>query len=293
MSPPLSTVIHYLRHRIRARSKYGLHSPFVFTIWSQILNDKSFHEEYRQIEKLRSQLLKDNTLINITDLGAGTGQKSSGIQHPASGIQHPASSLQHPASSIQHPASGPLIVPVKDIVRRSCVNPAWGRLLFRMAGYFKPAVTVELGTSLGISTAYLAMGNPHGQVITIEGCPETAALAGNNFGILHLTNIRQETGPFEEILPGLLDKTGKVGLFFIDGNHRKEPSLQYFHQCLQHIRDDSVLILDDIHWSAEMEEAWEEIKQHPSVTLSVDLFRMGLVFFKEGLSREDFILHLG
>jgi predicted O-methyltransferase YrrM len=150
---------------------------------------------------------------------------------------------------------------------------------------------LKLGTSLGISTAYLAMGNPHGQVTTIEGCPETAAAAANNFRILGLANIRQETGPFEEILPGLLGNLGNVDLFFIDGNHRKQPSLQYFHQCLQHIHDDSILILDDIHGSGEMEQAWDEIKQHPSVTLTIDLFRMGLVFFRKGLSREDFIIH--
>ncbi len=264
MSKQPAIALRYIRHRIRAKSKYDLHSPFVFNIWSQIMNDRSFHNEFGPIEKLRSQLLKDKRSINRFDIGAAAGDEP----------------------SIQSTVS------VKKIIKRSCVKPAWGRLLFRMARYFRPAVTVEMGTSLGISTAYLSMGNPQGQITTIEGCPETAAAAGRNFGFLGLANIHQETGPFEEILPGLLEKLGKVDLFFIDGNHRKEPSLQYFHQCLQHIRDDSVLILDDIHWSREMEEAWKEIKEHPSVTLTIDLFRMGLVFFKEGLSREDFILHL-
>ena len=150
---------------------------------------------------------------------------------------------------------------------------------------------VELGTSLGMSTAYLAKGNPQGRIATIEGCHETAALAGKNFALLGITNVDQVTGPFEKVLPKLLDKLGKVDLFFIDGNHRKEPSLQYFYQCLQHIHNDSVFILDDIHWSGEMEEAWKMISNHPSVTVTIDLFRMGLVFFKEGLSKEDYILH--
>jgi predicted O-methyltransferase YrrM len=263
MSNHPATAIRYLRFRLRARSEYDLHSPFVFGFWSQVLTDNAFYEEYGIIEKLRAKLLKDRSLIHVTDLGAGAGD----------GVSRQKIAL------------------VRKIIKNSSVTPSWGRLLFRMARYFRPAVMVELGTSLGMSTAYLAIGNPLGKVTSIEGCPETAAIAKRNFGILGLDNIQQETAPFEEILPGLLEKLGKVDLFFIDGNHRKEPSLQYFHQCLQHIRDDSVVILDDIHWSVEMEEAWKAIQEHPSVTLTIDLFRMGLVFFKEGLSREDFVLH--
>jgi predicted O-methyltransferase YrrM len=148
-----------------------------------------------------------------------------------------------------------------------------------------------LGTSLGISTIYLAMGLPQGHITTIEGCPRTAELAANNFNILGLTNIDLITGSFEKKLPDLLEHLAKIDLVFIDGNHRKEPVLHYFYQCLQHIHDDSVIIFDDIHWSKEMEEAWKVIREHPSVTITIDLFRMGLVFFKEGLSKEDFILH--
>jgi predicted O-methyltransferase YrrM len=263
MSSLPTTALRYIRHRLRARSKYDLHSPFVFGFWSQVLKDRSFHEEFGMIEKLRSQLLKDKSHINITDLGAGAGDE----------------------------VSSQRVTSIRKIIKNSSVTPYWGRLLFRMAGYFKPAVTVELGTSLGMSTAYIAMGNPQGKITTIEGCHETAAIASRNFEMLGLDNISQETAPFEKILPGLLEHLGKVDLFFVDGNHRKEPSLQYFHQCLQHIGYDSVIILDDIHWSGEMEEAWKAIREHPSVTLTIDLFRMGLVFFKEGLSREDFIIH--
>jgi len=168
---------------------------------------------------------------------------------------------------------------------------AYGQLLFRIARYFQPSVMVELGTSLGISTLYLAMGYPSGQITTIEGCQETSAMAKKNFQLLGLSNVKQFIGSFEDVLPIVLHDLGKVDLIFIDGNHRKGPTLQYFYQCLQHIHDDSVLILDDIHWSDEMEEAWNEIRLNPSVTITIDLFRMGLVFFRKGLSKEDFILH--
>lgn len=183
------------------------------------------------------------------------------------------------------------IVPIKKVITRSGMSLAYGQLLFRIARYFQPSVMVELGTSLGISTLYLAMGYPSGQITTIEGCQETSAMAKKNFQLLGLSNVKQFIGSFEDVLPIVLHDLGKVDLIFIDGNHRKGPTLQYFYQCLQHIHDDSVLILDDIHWSDEMEEAWNEIRLNPSVTITIDLFRMGLVFFRKGLSKEDFILH--
>ena len=263
MSKQSGSALRFLRHRIRAKSKFDLHSPFVYRIYTQILNDKSGHNEFRSIEELRVRLLMDQGTIKISDLGTGDSDISSCHR----------------------------IIPVKKVVKRSCVKPVYGQLLFRTARHFRPAVMVELGTSLGISTIYLAMGNPQGQITTIGRCQETAAFARKNFELLGLSNIRQVTGSFEDILPGLLQNLGKVDLFFIDGNHREKPSLQYFYQCLQHIHDDSVFILDDIHRSEEMEEVWKKIQEYPSVTITIDLFRMGLVFFKEGLSKEDFILH--
>jgi len=263
MSKQSESVVRFLRHRIRAKSKFDLHSPFVYSIYSAILNDKTVYPEFRSVEKLRSRLLKDQGYLQIVDLGAGAGDIPWCHR----------------------------IVPIRRIIKRSCVQPAYGQLLFRIARHSRPAVMLELGTSLGISASYLAMGNPHGQVTTIEGCQEIASLAKKNFDHMGLLNINQVTGPFDEVLPEVLRDLGKADLIFIDGNHRRKPSLEYFHQCLQHINDDSVLILDDIHWSGEMEEVWKEIQDHPSVTITIDLFRMGLVFFKEGLSKEDFILH--
>jgi predicted O-methyltransferase YrrM len=226
--------------------------------------NKTICRELRAIEKLRFRLSKDPGYIKMSDLGAGAGDTPWCRR----------------------------LVPVKRVVKNSCIPADLGRILFNMAKYFKPATTVELGTSLGLSTAYLAMGHQQGKVITIEGCPETADSARRNFEHLGLSNIHQYNGSFDEVLPGLLKKLGSVDLFFIDGNHRKEPTLNYFNQCLQHIHNDSVLILDDIHWSREMEETWDAIRAHSAVTVTIDLFRTGLVFFSSGLSKEDFILHL-
>jgi predicted O-methyltransferase YrrM len=264
MGQPSQTAVRYFKHRYRSKSRFDLHSPFVYDIYTGILTDKTTCRELQAVEKLRYRLLRDPGYIKMSDLGAGAGDIPWCHR----------------------------LIPVKQVVKRSCITPAFGRILFRLVRHFKPATIVEMGTSLGLSTSYLSMGNLKGKVITIEGCPETAEYARRNFEHLGLSNIRQITGAFDDVLPRLLQQVDKIDLFFIDGNHRKTPSLNYFNQYLQHIHNDSVLILDDIHWSGEMEEAWDEIREHPLVTVTIDMFRMGLVFFNAGLSKEDFILHL-
>ena len=148
-----------------------------------------------------------------------------------------------------------------------------------MVKKYKPARIIELGTSLGISAAYLAKADPQTEVITIEGSPEIAKLAAENFKTLGIQNIIQRTGDFNQVLPELLNDQ-EAGLVFIDGNHRYEPTVRYFEWILPHTGDDSILIFDDIHWSPEMEKAWAAISAHPSVTCSIDLFFLGMIFFR-------------
>jgi predicted O-methyltransferase YrrM len=241
---------------------FDVHSPFIYTVYSQVLNDRTGYHEYMIMNSLWALLLRDARFTTRTDLGA----RSTGIPWQKN------------------------ILPVRIIAKQCSVSPSYGRMLFRLSHHFHPALTLELGTSLGISTAYLAMGNPAGKVITVEGCPEIAMEAERNFKRLGISNIDQRMGDFDNLLPGILGETGPFDLIFIDGNHKKEATLDYFRQCLQHITLNSVMIFDDIHWSEGMQQAWFEIKKDPKVKVTVDLFQMGLVFFRDELSKEDFIL---
>ncbi|MDR3711499.1 MAG: class I SAM-dependent methyltransferase [Puia sp.] len=166
-----------------------------------------------------------------------------------------------------------------------------GQLLFRIAHYYQPRTILELGTCLGISTAYLSYGAPKAKLLTIEGAPAIADEAEKNFRDLGLHNIEVVTGNFEDWLPLVLDRLGGIELAFIDGNHRKEPTLRYFHLLMGRVVLPAVLIFDDIHWSAGMEEAWETIRRDPRVLLTVDLFFVGLVFLREEFKRkQDFVI---
>ena len=180
---------------------------------------------------------------------------------------------------------------VRSIARHSVKPKRFGQLLYRMVKYYRPSIILELGTSLGITTAYMAKGNPDGKVISFEGAEEVLSVAESIFTELKLQNIRTIRGKFDDTLSPEADRLSSVDFAFIDGNHRREPTIQYFNTLLQKTDNSSIIILDDIHWSKEMEEAWKYCKDHSSVTMSLDLFFIGiLVFRKEIREKQHFII---
>jgi predicted O-methyltransferase YrrM len=245
----------YLRYYFAASNGkgHGIHSPFVFDFIKHVKNDKKNYACYDLIEQQRKKLLADDTVIEIKDLGAG-------------------SSVIKTNRRI-----------VKDIARSSLKPKKFSQLLFRMVQYYQPNKIVELGTSLGITTAYIASGNANSKVYTCEGAINVAAIAKQTFANLHIENVSLIEGDFEKTLPQLLRQIKTIDLAFVDGNHRKAPTLDYFTKLLNSSTLSTILIFDDIHWSAEMEEAWVEIQHHPSVTLTIDLFFIGIVCINPGI----------
>jgi predicted O-methyltransferase YrrM len=236
---------------------HGIHSPFVFDFVKQVLNDSQNYPPYQSIEKIRKQLLTDSTAIEVEDFGAGSSVIKSNKR-------------------------------VIAAIAASSLKPKkFAQLLYRIVKYYKPETIVELGTSFGITTAYLASGNIKSRVFTCEGADAIASIAKQNFAHLQLNNVQLTTGDFAETLSPLLSNTGQVNFVFIDGNHRKEPTLNYFNQLLPQSTPSTILVFDDIHWSSEMEEAWELIKQHPAVTLTIDLFFIGIVFFNVDINHKQ------
>lgn len=227
---------------------HGIHSPFVFDFIKNVLRDKRQYDDYLVIEKARAQLLDQCTEIEVEDLGAG-------------------SSVIKSSKRV-----------VADIAKSSLKPAKYAQLLYRIVQYYQPKNIIELGTSLGITTSYLAAGNKDAKVQTIEGSSAIAEIAVKTFERTGYNNIELSRGDFKKMLPGVLSNVQRVDLAFVDGNHREEPTLNYFRQLLSHSDPATILIFDDIHWSAEMESAWETIKQHSAVTLSIDLFFIGLVF---------------
>lgn len=245
--------IKYLRYYFSASDSkgHGMHSPFVFEFITKVLNDKTSYPVYSAVKNLRRQLLKDQTMLTVQDFGAGSSVDKTNRRS------------------------------VSSIAKNAAKPPKFGQLLYRMVRYYQPKIVLELGTSLGISTSYLSLAKPDATIITMEGATSIADTARQSFKTLKLQNISVQEGNFDQTLPAVISKLSSIDFAFIDGNHRREPTERYFNQLLSIIHNDSVLIFDDIHWSAGMEQAWETIQQHSSVRCTIDLFFVGIVLFRQ------------
>ncbi|HEY4335577.1 MAG TPA: class I SAM-dependent methyltransferase [Puia sp.] len=263
MYSPFRLAQKYLQYYLTAANGrgHGIHSPFVFEFTTKLLNDRRPYPAYDTVEQLRRRLLADPTPLEIKDMGAGSAYKTQ-----------------------THTRS------IADLARKAAKPPRFGRLLHRFARHYQPATILELGTSLGLSTAYLATGAPSAVVYSIEGAPAIAAAATRNLQSLQLPATIL-TGSFDEVLQTLLSRIAPIDLAFVDGNHRLEPTLNYFNAILPHLSAHSALIFDDIHWSAEMEAAWTAIKADPRVMLTIDIFFLGFVIFRDEFKvKQDFTI---
>ncbi len=244
----------------RHRKGHGINSPFVFDLVSRVFRNKMESDIVFSIEKIRKKMIADQQSIIVNDLGSGSKRLKTSLRK------------------------------VSDIARYSAIPKKYGVFLYNMSKAFGNPLVIELGTSLGISTMYLAASRPETIIYTMEGCRATSEIASENFKEAGLTNIKILNGSFEEMLTAIKKEIISPGLVFIDGNHSKEPVISYFNQIAEISDNKTVVIIDDIYSSKGMAEAWSEIKDHRKVTLTVDIFRMGIVFFREGVNHFNYII---
>ena len=259
----IKLTLDYLRHYISAGDEHSVHSPFVFKLLTEGIYRKEREAPFDTIESIRKKLLNDQRTITITDLGAGS--TFDGIPQKRK---------------------------VSEIARNFAKSPGYSKLLFRLTQFFKPGSMIELGTSLGISAMYQSAGNNNVSLYTLEGCPNTASVAREIFKENNFRNIKCIIGNFDETLPELLKKIEKADYVFIDGNHTYEATMRYFRLLKNYIHENSILIFDDINWSDGMKKAWSEIKSDPEVTITIDFFLVGLVFFSKNYTKQNFMLRI-
>ena len=253
-------IARYIKYFFTAKTKHSAQAPFIYEFITQVLNIELDNTDCHEIETLRKELCKSEETIKITDFGAGSHVNDSKIRK------------------------------LKDVAKNSAKNAKFGKLLYRIIKHYKPKNILELGTSLGVSTLYLAKADTNSRVFTFEGCPETAKIAQQNFDKLNTENIILTLGDFKSTLTDKLKKIQNIDLAFIDGNHQEKPTIDYFKQCLKYSNNSTIFIFDDIHWSKGMENAWDYIKAHQKTTLTIDLFFVGIVFIKSELSKENFTI---
>ncbi|MBK6263983.1 class I SAM-dependent methyltransferase [Marivirga sp. S37H4] len=249
----------WLIHFHLKTDEHSLHSPFFYRFYKDFLHSSPKIPLWEEIEHERSNLLASEEVLRLKDYGAGSKVMVSNQRK------------------------------VKDIAKNSLSSPRFSQLLYTLIRHFKFKEIIELGTCLGINTAYMAKANPQAQVYTFEGDENLIKVAK---GILkNEANVDFIAGNIDQTLADHLSlRNNKIDLVYIDANHTYKATINYFHQLLAYHHPHSIFIFDDIHWSKEMKKAWNEIKSHTAVSTSVDIFDAGMVFFNPDFRKQDFIL---
>ncbi|RUA29987.1 MAG: SAM-dependent methyltransferase [Bacteroidetes bacterium] len=256
----MSQLGDYINYQIHAKTRHGIHSPFVYNFVEQYLYKKLDSSLYRPIEDIRKELLKNGQTIQFEDLGAGSKKRKT--KTPT----------------------------IKSLAKNSLKPKKYAKLIAQLAQYIEAKSIIELGTSLGTTALYISKLNPKSQIYTIEGSPEIGQIAKQQFNKLNAKNIELIVGNFDDQLQPLLEKIDTVDLIFIDGNHTQEATLRYFELALKYCHDKTLFIFDDIYWSEGMKQAWSTIKNHPKVSLSMDFFFLGVVSINPDFSKEEFLI---
>ncbi len=261
----------YLKFLWNSKNEHAVHSPFVFNLITKCFYDKESKldpsgseqaKQYAILKEYRKSLLENKNTIEVTDFGAGSKVFKSNIRQ------------------------------ISEIARTAGITPKRAELLFRITNYFQPNTILEIGTSLGLATSALALGNPKAKISILEGCPNTMAMAKNQLQLFNFENVNCIVSEFSSYFSTSHFPLPTSHLIYFNGNHSKTATLNYFELLLPTICNDTVWIFDDIHWSPGMEEAWETIKKHPKVTVTIDTFQWGLVFFRKEQPKEHFVIRL-
>ncbi|WP_418263522.1 O-methyltransferase [Flavobacterium faecale] len=254
----------YLKFLWLSKNEHAVHSPFVFSLLTKCFYDKKPKADYTVLKKYRQSLLENKNTIEVTDFGAGSKVFKSNNR------------------------------PINHIAKTAGISSKRAKLLYRIVRYFQPETILELGTSLGLASVALSLGSRNletkARITSLEGCPNTIAIANKQLQLFNINNVDCIATEFQDFLSNIELQTTNYQLIYFDGNHSKKATLDYFERLLPTISNDTVWIFDDIHWSAEMEKAWEIIKNHPKVKVTIDTYQWGLVFFRYEQPKQHFII---
>jgi predicted O-methyltransferase YrrM len=258
----LQQIKSYLKFLFHSKNEHGVHSPFVFDLVTKCFYDKTKYSEYTVLKQYRNSLLTNKNTIEVTDFGAGSRVFKSNTRQ------------------------------ISKIAQTAGISPKRAELLFRIVNYFQPESILEIGTSLGLATSALSLGNASSKLITLEGCPKTQNQCQLQLQKFNIKNVQCINTEFSSFLKNFQLQSSNFQFIYFDGNHSEKATLAYFELLLPTITNTSVWIFDDIHWSEEMENAWEIIKKHPKVKVTIDTFQWGIVFFRAEQEKEHFVIRV-
>ncbi len=249
----------FITYWLDAVDAHSLHSPFFYNFYTKVVLSKESNPKFNLIEEIRNTLLEDERILTVSDFGSGS------------------QFLKESSRT------------VKDIARTSSSPEKYSRIYAKLISYFQCKTIFDLGTSFGINTLYLA-STEASEITSFEGSPEIARVAGQSIDSCNARNIRIIEGNLDSTLLAEVQSVSTIDLVFMDANHRYEPTLSYFSILIQKMNERGIVIVDDIHYSAEMNRAWNQLKQHARVHASADLYRCGILFFDPSLNNQHVVL---
>lgn len=277
-------LIKYLKYRLAARGRRGrgIHSPLVYDLIRKVIvNEERWKVPGRVVEVHRA-LLKDRTRLAFEEFGAGSRVAST----ESGGDSRDDFTGSDAGSGITSVASRS----IRSLTRRSSVNRRFGRFLFRLVRWFRPDELIELGTGIGVSTLYLSAAFDR-QMESVEASPQKHAFSKVLFEQYGIKNVKTHCGTFMQCFEDVVPDPDARSMVFLDGDHRYGATMELVERLIDTRKNGEMLIvIDDIHWSEEMERAWNELRHDSRIPFTVDLFQVGLVFIRDEVSKQHFTL---
>ena len=254
----------YFSYLINSHNLHGVHSPFVFEFNEKVLNIRPEKEALKEVNAYRNFLRGNVQKLIVDDYGSGSQKLKSRERS------------------------------VNEIYKTASTNTRMGEILYQLIRFYDCRNILEIGTCLGIGTAYMQKAVSEftdAKITTLEGSHSLLEFTKNNLkDFTDISKVNFIEGNFDDTLPEILSHIPRIDLAFVDGNHTYAATLNYFNLLKNKIHNESIIIFDDIYWNTDMKKAWTEIKLHPTVSCSIDLFRWGIIFFRKEMEKEDFTL---
>ncbi len=246
----------YFFYLLKSKGKHSIHAGFLYNLYTNHILKPQNKDFFDDIEKLRLLLLNNHSNLIYNDKGA----------------------YKHANYTVK----------VSHLAKKSVSKAKYSYLQYQLIAYFKPKTILEIGTSLGINTLYFAKAAPESNIFTLEGAAPVAKIAKNIFS--NSPNIQLIEGNFDDILQPLVDTLTSIDYVFIDGNHTFDATIKYFEILLPKLNQNSIVVIDDIYWSVAMTKAWYTILKRKDVIISLDFYKLGILFFSKKQSKQDFVL---
>lgn len=259
----LRTLPLYFNYFLKVTDQHSLQAPFIFEFYTNLIQGINKNKGIEEIETIRMAFLNDHANIRGIDFGAGSRVAVSGRDRTVSMI------AKHGISS-----------------KKDCI------FLSELVKRIQPKSCIELGTSLGVASAYLSKSIKNGHIYTFEGNDALVQKSTEVFHRLNCKNVKLIQGEIDKMLPGQLEQLEKIDFAIIDANHTYSALLHYFDLLKIKMSDSGVMVIDDIRWSVDMYRGWERIISDSSVIISIEFLNKGLLIFKKGVRKQHYILSL-